>query len=137
MLWRISVPPLDDQKRRTDNLRCSRLQRRVASGMARMLSTTLDRRSLLRHCAALAGALPLLASPAGFASAQSALPARRVFFENPDYVNVRLSPDGAYLAYVAPVDRVRNLWIAPVASPERGKPLTRVRDRNISIDIHW
>jgi dipeptidyl aminopeptidase/acylaminoacyl peptidase len=102
-----------------------------------MFSTTLDRRSLLRHCSALAGALPLLASPVGFASAQSGLPARRVFFENSDYGNVRLSPDGAHLAYVAPVDRVRNLWIAPVASPERGKPLTRVRDRDISTDIHW
>jgi dipeptidyl aminopeptidase/acylaminoacyl peptidase len=102
-----------------------------------MVSTTLDRRRLLRHGAALAGALPLLATRGRYARAQAALPARRVFFENPDCTNVRLSPDGRHLAYVAPVDRVLNLWIAPAASPERGKPLTRVRDRNISTDIHW
>jgi dipeptidyl aminopeptidase/acylaminoacyl peptidase len=102
-----------------------------------MVLTTLDRRRMLRHGAALAGALPLLAARRRFARAQSALPARRVFFENSDYTNVRLSPDGRHLAYVAPLDRVLNLWIAPAASPERGQPLTRVRDRNISTDIHW
>src|SRR4051794_6116158 len=101
-----------------------------------MVLTTLDRRRLL-HGAALASALPLLAARGRFARTQSARPTRRVLFENPDYANVRLRPDGQHLAYVAPVDRVLNLWVAPAASPERGKPLTRVRDRNISTDIHW
>jgi hypothetical protein len=78
--------------------------------LARIAATTLDRRRLPRHGAALAGALPLLALRGRFANTQPALPARRVFLENSDYVNVQLSPDGAYLAYVAPVDRVLNLW---------------------------
>src|SRR5262252_7363961 len=97
------------------------------SGPPRMVLITLDRRRLLRHGAALAGALPLLTARGRLARAQ--LPPRRVFFENSDYADVRLSPDGQHLAYLAPVDRVHNLWVAPAASPERGQPLTRARDR--------
>jgi dipeptidyl aminopeptidase/acylaminoacyl peptidase len=100
-----------------------------------MVLITLDRRRLLRHGAALAGALPLLTARGRLARAQ--LPPRRVFFENSDYADVRLSPDGQHLAYLAPVDRVHNLWVAPAASPERGQPLTRARDRNISTGIRW
>src|SRR5215831_8655732 len=102
-----------------------------------MVSIVFDRRGLLRYCAALAAAPPALASRARYANAQSALPARRLFFENADYFNVRLSPDGKHLAYLAPLDRVRNLWIAPAARPELGKPLTRVVERNLSTEIYW
>jgi dipeptidyl aminopeptidase/acylaminoacyl peptidase len=60
-----------------------------------------------------------------------------LFFENADYLSVKLSPDGKYLAYLRPLDRVRNVWIAPAAAPEQGRPVTRVRDRNVSTDIYW
>jgi dipeptidyl aminopeptidase/acylaminoacyl peptidase len=98
-----------------------------------------NRRRFLQHSAAVAGALPLALSTIRIraAVAQSALPARRAFFENPDYLNVRLSPDGEYLAYVAPVQGVRNLWIAPVANPQQGRPLTRVVERDISTYFRW
>jgi dipeptidyl aminopeptidase/acylaminoacyl peptidase len=104
-----------------------------------MNSVLFDRRRLLQHSAAVAGALPLaaLALRAAPARAQPALPARRVFFTNPDYSNVRLSPDGEHLAYVAPLDGVRNLWLAPVADPRQGRPLTRVADRDISTLFRW
>jgi dipeptidyl aminopeptidase/acylaminoacyl peptidase len=98
-----------------------------------------NRRRFLQHAAAVTGALPLaaLAARIRVAGAQSALPARRVFFENADFGNVTLSPDGEYLAYVAPVDGVRNLWITPIANPKQGQPLTRVVDRDISTNFRW
>ena len=104
-----------------------------------MSSSMLDRRLFLRHSTAVAGALPLAAFAIRIrvAGAQAVLPARRIFFENPDYVSVRLSPDGEFLAYIAPVRGVRNLWIAPVANPEQGKPLTRVVERDISTYFRW
>src|SRR5690242_4513208 len=88
----------------------------------RMASSMFDRRRLLQHSAALAGALPLAALSwrSDPAQAQSALPARRVFFANPDCSNVRLSPDGEHLAYIAPLNGVRNLWLAPVTDPRQG-----------------
>lgn len=106
-----------------------------------MNSSLFDRRRLLQHSAAVAGALPLAAlalraAPAR-AQPQPALPARRVFFADPDYSNVRLSPDGEHLAYVAPLDGVRNLWLAPVADPRQGRPLTRVADRDIYTWFRW
>jgi dipeptidyl aminopeptidase/acylaminoacyl peptidase len=104
-----------------------------------MSASLFDRRRLLQHSAAVAGALPLaaLAFRNAPARAQSALPARRVFFESPDYSNVRLSPDGERLAYVAPLNGVRNLWLAPAADPRQGRPLTRVADRDISPLFRW
>src|SRR5215468_4014365 len=105
----------------------------------RMSSSMFHRRRFLQHSAAVAGSLPLaaLAARVRVANAQSALPARRVFFENPDYGNVRLSPDGEYLAYLAPVDGVRNLWVTPVANPKQGHALTHVTDRDISPYFLW
>jgi dipeptidyl aminopeptidase/acylaminoacyl peptidase len=104
-----------------------------------MNSSMLDRRLFLRHSAAIAGALPLatFATRIKAAVAQSALPERRIFFDNSDYVSVRLSPDGEFLAYVAPLGGVRNLWIAPAAAPKQGKPLTRVVERDISTNFRW
>jgi hypothetical protein len=57
---------------------------------------------------------------------------RRLLFDNPDYVNVRVSPDGQHLAYLAPLDGVRNLWVAPLADPQAGRPLTRATNSNLS-----
>src|SRR5215469_4195480 len=104
-----------------------------------MNSIMFDRRRLLQHSVAVAGALPLaaLAFRDEAVQAQSALPARRVFFANPDYSNVRVSPDGEHLAYLAPLSGVRNLWLAPVADPRQGQPLTRVTDRDISPFFRW
>jgi dipeptidyl aminopeptidase/acylaminoacyl peptidase len=104
-----------------------------------MSSSLFNRRRLLQHSAAVAGALPFaaLALRSAPARAQSALPARRVFFADPDYSNVRLSPDGEHLAYVAPLNGVRNLWLAPAADPRQARPLTRVADRDISTYFRW
>jgi len=41
---------------------------------------------------------------------------RQVLFGNPERVSPALSPDGTQLAWVAPLNGVLNVWIAPVAS---------------------
>ena len=41
----------------------------------------------------------------------------------------RISPDGAYLSYLAPVDGVLNVWI--VEDPDSARPITRDEERGI------
>ena len=43
----------------------------------------------------------------------------------------RISPDGAYLSYLAPVDGVLNVWIAAVEDPDSARPITRDEERGI------
>jgi dipeptidyl aminopeptidase/acylaminoacyl peptidase len=101
-----------------------------------MSAAPIARRELLRRAAALGLVLPFARlSYAG--AADAALVARRVYFDNPDYQNVRISPDSAHLAYVAPRDGVRNLWVAPVADPRSARPLTQATDRDIGRFFSW
>src|SRR6185312_5233775 len=87
-----------------------------------------SRRVFLRRSAAAVAALPF----AGLAQAGTAdLVTRKVFFDDPDYINVRVSPDGANLAWLAPIDRVNNLWVAPIGDPGAARPVTRVTGRSI------
>lgn len=97
----------------------------------------IDRRLLLRRAATLGASLPFanLIGPAR--GAAPALIARRVFFDNPDYINIRLSPDGTQLSWVAPLDGVNNLWVAPLSDLKAARPVTRVTDRNISAEYRW
>ncbi len=55
---------------------------------------------------------------------------REVLFGNPDRVSPRISPDGARLAWIAPVDGVLNVWVSPIAGGV-GVPVTEDRDRGI------
>src|SRR2546423_14369235 len=55
---------------------------------------------------------------------------RRVLFGNPDRVQARISPDGTWLAWIAPVNDVLNVWVGPAEGGE-GKPVTDDRDRGI------
>lgn len=54
---------------------------------------------------------------------------RQVLFGNPEKSMARISPDGAYLSYLAPVDGVLNVWI--VEDPDSARPITRDEERGI------
>jgi dipeptidyl aminopeptidase/acylaminoacyl peptidase len=96
----------------------------------------MDRRDFLHRAALLGTAVSLVGL--GPAQAQKAeLVARKVFFDNPDYLNVRVSPDGQNLAWIAPIDSVNNLWIAPVADISAARPVTRITGRSIGTYFRW
>jgi dipeptidyl aminopeptidase/acylaminoacyl peptidase len=102
-----------------------------------MHAAPINRRDFLQRTAILGTTLPLIGLPRAAQAQQADLVARRVFFDNPDYGNVRISPDGKQLAYVAPLDGVNNLWLAEVADPAAARPVTRVTDRNIGGYFRW
>ncbi len=56
---------------------------------------------------------------------------RRLLFDNPDRAFALISPDGRYIASLAPVEGVMNIVIAPIAEPAAGRPLTRESGRGI------
>lgn len=55
---------------------------------------------------------------------------REILFGNPTRVTPKLSPDGKYMAYLAPVDDVLNVWVRTVGR-EDDKPITNDTDRGI------
>jgi dipeptidyl aminopeptidase/acylaminoacyl peptidase len=60
----------------------------------------------------------------------SLIPRARLF-GNPSRFQARLSPDGAWLTWLAPLEGVLNLWLAPVGDVATAEPLTRRKDRPI------
>src|ERR1044071_2023289 len=68
----------------------------------------------------------------GCTSLQSpALIPRQVLFANPQRTNPQISPDGKYLAYLAPDgNNVMQIWLRPLAGQEE-RQLTREIKRNI------
>jgi dipeptidyl aminopeptidase/acylaminoacyl peptidase len=80
--------------------------------------------SLLVLTAVLPAARPLPA-------ADIALIPRDLLFGNPDKAAARISPDGARLAYLAPVDGVLNVWVGPIDDPAAAKPVTNDTKRGI------
>ena len=47
------------------------------------------------------------------------------------YKAVRVSTNGKWLAYVAPLDGIDNYFVAPVANPQSGKAVTHVTDGSL------
>ena len=60
---------------------------------------------------------------------------RKTFFGNAEALNPKLSPDGRWLAWIAAVDGVMNVWAAPRDDLTKARPLTRQTDRPIF--THW
>lgn len=56
---------------------------------------------------------------------------RKTFFENPHATNPKLSPDGRWLAWMAAVDGVMNVWAAPCDDLAKARPLTSQTERPI------
>jgi Tol biopolymer transport system component len=54
---------------------------------------------------------------------------RRLLLGNPSAILPKLSPDGRYLAWLAPTDGVMNVWTAPFDAVVDATPLTRLPGR--------
>jgi len=78
-------------------------------------------------------AAALAVSPAFAAEPASTTPLieRSKLFGNPSRSRARVSPDGKWLAWIAPRDGVMNLWVAPTADPAKAKALTAEKTRPI------
>jgi acylaminoacyl-peptidase len=57
---------------------------------------------------------------------------RRALFDNPTFFGAKLAPDGRFVSWLAPVDNVLNVWVAPADSVSSGQPVTRTKGRPIN-----
>ena len=98
---------------------------------------------MVRCVGALVLALASLTTPARAGDDAPLIP-REILFANPDRAQVRLSPDGRWISYLAAFDGVLNIWIQPAdaapgvaAAPDQttARPLTA--DRGRGIRRHW
>ncbi len=58
---------------------------------------------------------------------------REILFGNPDKAALRISPDGRHIAFLAPVNGVLNVWVAPMGHPDAARPVTRDTARGIQV----
>ena len=61
---------------------------------------------------------------------------RKALFGNPERTVVRISPDGAHLAWIAPHEGVLNVWVAPRQDPSAARCITDDRLRGIR-SLQW
>lgn len=101
-----------------------------------MFSAAIDRRLFLKSAAAFTATLPLV-DPRYARAAEAELIARRTLFDNPDYGSLTVSPDGWHLSWLAPVNGVRNLFVARIDDLASARPVTRITDRNIAPFYRW
>ncbi len=77
----------------------------------------------------------LFALPAR-AGNESPLIPRQDLFGNPEKSMAEVSPDGKWIAWLAPKDGVMNVWVAPIDKPEAAAPVTDDKKRGIRM-YHW
>jgi hypothetical protein len=95
-----------------------------------------DRKIILRLLVAaslLAITVPISALPTLPALAAPPVPLieRAKLFGNPSKAQGRLSTDGKWLLWMAPVDGVLNLWVAPSTDPAKARAVAHGTDRPI------
>jgi len=56
---------------------------------------------------------------------------RAALFGNPVKAGAQLSPNGKWLSWMAPVNGVMNVWVAPADKPQAAKAITDSKDRPI------
>ncbi|MEO7564528.1 MAG: S9 family peptidase [Sphingomicrobium sp.] len=83
--------------------------------------------AVLLATSAMVGAHPLFAADLGSVP----LIERSKLFGAPVKANGRISPDGKWLSWTAPIDGVLNLYVAPVDNPAQAKLLTAEKTRPI------
>ena len=47
---------------------------------------------------------------------------RRTLFDNPTFFGAKISPDGRWISWLAPVDGVLNVWMSPADDIKAGEP---------------
>lgn len=72
-----------------------------------------------------------LGGAAATAAADPELISRDALFGNPQRANVQISPDGKTLSWIAPLDGVLNIWVAPAGEPDKAKSVTSDTARGI------
>jgi len=87
---------------------------------------------LASGCSPFAGSDALNKEKPTMPSAPPLIP-RETLFGNPDKAALRVSPDGKRIAFLAPVNNVLNVWVAPADRPDAAKPVTRDAGRGIQI----
>lgn len=58
---------------------------------------------------------------------------RQLLFGNPDKASAQISPDGDQISWLAPLEGVLNVWVAPADNPAAARPVTRDTGRGIRI----
>lgn len=58
---------------------------------------------------------------------------RSVLFGNPERTAASISPDGTRLGFVAPVDEVLNVWVAPIDDLDAARPVTHDRGHGVQV----
>jgi len=81
--------------------------------------------------AAAAAVLALTAAAPCWAAPTAPLIERAKLFGNPSRTAARISPDGKWLAWLAPRDGVLNVWVAPVSDLTKARALTTETKRPI------
>src|SRR5690242_11323705 len=97
-----------------------------------MTTFRLGRRGLLA-----AGGIVALARGGLAEAAPPPIIPRRALFDAPARDWATISPDGTKLAFLAPVDGVKNVWLAPLDDLGAARPLTRITDRDVMNRLVW
>jgi dipeptidyl aminopeptidase/acylaminoacyl peptidase len=66
-----------------------------------------------------------------------ALIPRKLLFSAPERARAGLSPNGKLIAFLAPINGVQNVFVAPIETPDQAKALTNITDRDVSPAIWW
>jgi dipeptidyl aminopeptidase/acylaminoacyl peptidase len=56
---------------------------------------------------------------------------RSALFADPAFARPSISPDGSMVAFLAPHQGYLNIWVAPVGSPQEGRPVTAETSRGL------
>ncbi|MGO1071089.1 prolyl oligopeptidase family serine peptidase [Lysobacter sp. CA199] len=63
--------------------------------------------------------------------AEGKLIPRSALFGNPERISAAISPDGRFLSWLAPLNGVMNVWVAPADKPEQARAVTHDAARGI------
>ena len=105
----------------------------LASSLLLALSACSDKSAPAKTADA---AAPAAAPAATVPATPPELIPRDALFGNPERASVRISPDGKYLSWVAPLDGVLNVWMAPVDAPDKARAITKDTARGIR-SYYW